>query len=321
MDEKAVVVDWEMDLCDRGPSRNDCCYAWFCPQCAMASVRVDLDDSIWCFNLVCITPVNVRWMVRTALRIEGTPEHDCCLTTWCLCCVANQTLQTMKKIRKQSYEESRRPGGGSGGNRDRAEETNRRKTNILPAVRRTQTWEGDVRCSKWWTLQNCLSSFFCLQCMLSLTLEEGVGIPCWMGCCCTSPCGAKNILRSHYRIGAVECRNECCDDCFVPSLLYALTWMAPPPTLLVSALYFTKFNVMMQQEVQARSHGSGGGGANRPPQRTKNDQGTEVERRYLADHPQTQDDQLFDVAAANSRGGDDSGGRIVRDGVVQHQPI
>ena len=107
--------------------------------------------------------------------------------------------------------------------------------------------------------------------------------------------------------------------------------MAPPPTLLVSALYFTKFNMAMQYEVQARGHsggnsgGSGGsGGKSKRAPRATDEQGIELERRYLVDYapPDDQFVGIINVAAGTGTGvaGGGSGGARA-EGVVQHQPI
>ena len=68
---------WDVDLCEIKSCSWYCWLACCCPQCALALARADLDGSDICVNLFCISPVNVRWMVRTALGIEGSGEHDC----------------------------------------------------------------------------------------------------------------------------------------------------------------------------------------------------------------------------------------------------
>ena len=68
---------WDIDLCEIKSCSWTCWLACCCPQCALALARTDLDGSDIVVNLCCISPVNVRWMVRTALAIEGSGEHDC----------------------------------------------------------------------------------------------------------------------------------------------------------------------------------------------------------------------------------------------------
>ena len=269
-----LVDDWVLGLCDTGPwASPDCWYACCCPHFALASARTDLDGSDCCFNCCCVTPLNARWLVRTALGIPGTAERDCCLTCCCVWCVANQTLQTTRALREYQ---------------------------LLPRVERTRPWlttTADAH-RRWWTVGHGCYAFWCLPCAVALALEDGVGMPCWMGYWCTTPCGGRNIVKSHYRIGVTE-RNECHEDCCLPSTAYACTHALPPVSWLLSALFFAKFVAVLRWEVDLRT----------PPATAKKQARTyrQVERRYLAGYRpvdggncDAMDRALFNVAATTT---------------------
>lgn len=160
-------------------------------------------------------------------------------------CVANQTLQTTRWLREKKR---------------------------LPRVERSQPWlaaEG----RRWWTCGHCCYAFWCLPCAVALALEDGVGMPCWMGFWCTTPCGGRNIVKSHYRIG-VSTYNECFEDCCLPSTACALTHTLPPISWLLLSLYFARFVNSLRWEVDART----------PPAvaRKRARSAPKAERRYLA---------------------------------------
>ena len=67
----------------------------------------------------------------------------------------------------------------------------------------------------------------------SLTFPLFLGMPFFMGCCCVSLCGARNIVRYQYRIGG----DECFDDYCLPSLLDSAANFALACCCLFSRIY------------------------------------------------------------------------------------
>jgi hypothetical protein len=88
-------------------------------------------------------------------------------------------------------------------------------------------------------------------------MEEAMGMPFWMGCCCMYPCAARNAMRYHYRIRNDE--GECCEDGCVPFAVVTFTHCLPPVSQWLVAVYWTIFVMQMLAESKARAR------PNQPP--------------------------------------------------------
>ena len=165
-----------------------------------------------------------RWMIRTAYGIQGSPEEDCFLVWCCYCCSVNQMLQTTNALGDPF-------GPAPGMHLER------------PDIYLSNSGPLNCQCDD---LFNCCYSCFCFNCAVGSALEESVGMPCWMGCCCTNFCAARNIQRLHYRIGGADC----CDDGCIPLVAYLS--LAVPPVSIVGFIYLINFAMDLLKEGRLR---------------------------------------------------------------------
>ena len=220
--------DWAIQLFECG-AVDQCCYAWWCPQCAMAQARSNLDGTDCAFNYCYGGPCPVRWMIRTAYGIQGSAEEDLCVVWCCACCAINQMLQTTNALGDPF-------GAAPGVHLER------------PDIYLGHSGDLNCQCDD---ILNCCYSCWCFNCAVGSSLEESVGMPCWMGCCCTPFCFARNIQRVHYRIGGTpsacgDCPaacGDCCWDGCIPSLAYCS--LCCFPFSLVGFVYLVNFAMDM----------------------------------------------------------------------------
>lgn len=169
-----------------------CC----CTRCAMAQARTEMDGSSCCLNFTLLNPVVLRWLARSAYGISGSAWDDCCLGTFCSCCVVNQVAQT---IRKRGLP-----------NPYASTAFNVNKPPKLP----------DPCC------QSCgyfLYALWCTPCAMGTLMSESVKMPFTLACCCTPYGLVRSVLRHQYRLAG----NECCEDCLLPVLLTMLPYGGP----------------------------------------------------------------------------------------------
>lgn len=131
-------------------------------------------------------------MVRSAYGI-GDPSScagDCLLPICCTCCVVNQLYQTTSRLGNPTTD------GGKAFNTQE----------MLVA-----------QCD----FSSCMYAFFCMPCSIGTILQNSVGMPWLMGCCCFNLFSARNVLRYQYRLKA---RNgtDCMEECFIPYMFYCL---------------------------------------------------------------------------------------------------
>ena len=172
-------------LFDIGDCRS-CLCSYICCPCSLASARSHMDDSVYIFNILClpvccITPV--RWMIRSAYDIPGDAYQDCYTSTFCPCCVLNQLLQTSFKRGNTSVS-----GGYS---------HNSREFSFFFG-----TCSNDVA--------TCCYTSLCVPCATGAALQIATGMPYMLGCCCVTPCAARNIIRYQYRLAGEELMDELC---------------------------------------------------------------------------------------------------------------
>ena len=197
-------------------THSSCC----CPYCALAQARTNLDDSSLFFNLCFVTSCPTRWMIRTAYGIQGNAYEDCYVPCCCVCCTANQLLQTTEKLGDpfgpapgQHFLRGNRFIGGS-----KATYVDCFKAICLPCALASavQTATGivfflvhDSGCEML-LVDDLSTSFFSntspfdsislTPVMIIIQLTHS-GMPFLMGCCLSTPCANRNITKVQYRIG------------------------------------------------------------------------------------------------------------------------
>lgn len=154
---------------------SDCRYSYLCCPCALAQSRSNLDGSSFLFNLFCSCALPNRWLIRTAYGIEGRPFDDLISAICFPCCSVNQLYQTSKR--------------------------NGNPTSNGGRPYNTDVFRGDLRQN---FLFNCLLSTFCTPCSRGWVLQQSIGMPFWMGCCCVDTYEARNIVRYQYRIAGED---------------------------------------------------------------------------------------------------------------------
>lgn len=200
----------------------DCLYSYGCPMCALASARTQLDDSHCIYNFFCLSHVPERWMIRTAYDIPGSGEDDALIACFCFPCSANQLYQTTKRHGNPTL---------NGGRRYNKELFAR------PADERG-------------VFRRFCCALFCNPCTTGQALQRGVGMPFWMGCCCTNVCTARNIIRYQDRITG----HDFLDECVLPSLMLLATGASLLflPLLLCVAPVIVSRSMQLQAQSEVR---------------------------------------------------------------------
>ena len=133
-------------------------------------------------------------MVRTAYDI-GNPSDcamDCLLSTFCTCCVVNQLYQTT------SIKGNPTTDGGA--------QFNTQSFTTTPC-----------------NFVGCLYAFFCLSCSIGTILQDSVGMPFLLGCCCFNLFNARNVVRYQYRIKhRMNSTSDCSEECLLPWFVYVI---------------------------------------------------------------------------------------------------
>ena len=107
----------------------------------------------------------------------------------------------------------------------------------------------------------------------SLTFPLFLGMPFFMGCCCVSMCGARNLVRYQYRIGGDECFDDfclpfllwnaayCSTACFGPAVLVCPCFLLCSPCCMAGILgvysYFVAviMKILQESELQLKARG------------------------------------------------------------------
>lgn len=198
--------------------------SFLCPYCAMGSARNAMDGSncmVTCFNM---NPVLLRWTTRSAYHIPGSAWEDCVAGVLCPCCTINQVLQTTAQFGH--------PHGNVGPEHN---------YHMFHAV-------NDEECCN-----QCLYATFCLPCAIGTSLSQSMGMPFFLGCCCSNFCIARNLLRYHYRMKG----DDCLEDCLAPYGIFFLTYFLSPfiPCLACCTYpYFVTMVMLMTNEARVRGN-------------------------------------------------------------------
>jgi len=239
--------DFEIGIC----GFYDCkslIYANACVCCALADSRHYLDGSSFWYNLCCIPIAPYRWMVRSAY---GIGDKDSCWADFffgCCCgpCTVHQ-LYVTTKVRG-------RPCNNGG------KEFN---TNPVRTLQSSMRQNGCCYRPEETTKQ-CCCAFWCMPCVNGTILQESMGMPFHLGCCCMPFFAVKNVVRYQYRMGLPNDEKEEFEECCKPILLSAVTGFVnslsgvPIGTILYH-LWVTALNIELQKDVEERKHRSNKG--------------------------------------------------------------
>lgn len=146
----------------------------------MGSARTKMDGSSCCVTCFHINPIILRWATRSAYNIPGSDTEDLCYGLFCPCCVINQVAQTTSQYGRPYAEVGP-------------------EYNRYPAAVQQNT-----EC-----IENCCYTTFCLPCAIGTTLQLSMGMPFWMGCCCSNLCISRNLVRYHYRLNGSDIGEDC----------------------------------------------------------------------------------------------------------------
>lgn len=162
--------------------------------------------------------------------------EDCVLMSFCPCCAVNQLYQTTAYLRK--------PATNVG---------SRFNTNIMA--------END----KQFTFMNTLYMFCCAPCNMGDALNRAMGMPWFLGCCCTPVCSARNVLRYHHRVHttlheesailwtAGYCNAELFEECCLPTLFYTTVGLLDQCTYGLADLLWCGANTYFVAQIVAES--------------------------------------------------------------------
>ena len=132
-------------------------------------------------------------MQRSAYGI-GDPDacfEDVCLSYCCTCCAVNQMYQSAYAFGNPSTD------GGANFNTGK----------FSPGA------ASNNACGA------CCCAFWCTPCMVGTVMNESIGMPWMLACCCVNPFTARNFERYQYRIAPVS-GNDCMEECFWPYAMY-----------------------------------------------------------------------------------------------------
>lgn len=154
-------------------------------------------------NCTLLNPSLLRWLVRSAYHISGSPCEDCCYGFFCYICTINQALQTVKR---------RGPPHAFIG-------PSHNNIGYLTSK------DSDPDCCL-----HCLTACCCSYCSMALISETALKMPCMFSCCCSNYCIMRNILRYQWHLQGTDAGDDCCLPIFmcilgmVPGLLCLCTW-------------------------------------------------------------------------------------------------
>lgn len=131
-------------------------------------------------------------MVRSAYGIGNKDEcfDDCILSVFCTCCVVNQLYQTTAARGNPTTD------GGTSFN-----------VKLMPQDAQSNTCIA------------CLESFCCMPCTTATMLEDSMGMPWFLGLCCTNFFVARNFIRYQFRYKPVS-SDDCMEECLLPTCTY-----------------------------------------------------------------------------------------------------
>jgi len=169
-------------------------YAWFCPHCAVASLRNNFDGSDWVFNCLCLTPCAARNLVREGYGIEGSCAEDILITWCCHPCVITQAA---------------------------AEVTSRGAIQPFVANSPGEWQQGTWSCCDY--PAEFIYAWFCPSCAAgSVYSAFDESKDCLFNCLCIGPCVIRNSMREAYGIEG-NCAEDilcmwCCTPCAITQL-------------------------------------------------------------------------------------------------------
>lgn len=223
-------------ICECGDIKS-CLYSWCCTACALAESRTYLDGSPFCFNFCTLglgpSLPAYRWLVRSSYKIGDNQAclGDVCCSLCCTCCVVNQLYQTT--VAKGN------PTPQSGG------------------ILYNTTPMGGER-------YGCCSMDFCCACLcpccsVGTILNEAIGMPWCLGCCCVPFWQARNFTRYHLRLQRTSCtgdgfwcHGDCKEECVMPCCAHCVLNCIPYVGYLLFLYYQAGFIMGLKQDVALR---------------------------------------------------------------------
>lgn len=176
-------------------------------------------------------------MVRSAYGIGDRNDwsDDFYLSLFCSCCVVNQIYQTTK-IRRNVAQDGGRT-------------YNQRPNPINPHTNQ---------------FHNCFRVLFCTPCTIGTMLNDAMGMPWYLGCCCMNFCIARNVLRYQFRYKAAT-NDDCLEECFFPFLapflsnILSKTCVPCADSILCSMFYSSIMDMVSAVEVEKNAQPLGHG--------------------------------------------------------------
>lgn len=198
----------------------------------MASARNKLDGSDWCYNFCVLNPVIGRYLIRSSYGIQGDPYNDCIMGVCCVPCVVNQLYQTTAQRGNPTVSLGR--------------SFNTENFQTQPG----QNQEFFKNC------MDCCYSAFCMPCVNGTLLNDSIGLPFLVGCCCSSFCQTRNIIRYQYRIRGDDCLEDCVAPFGVVCAAYCCSILIPC-SFCIAWPYFIAMTMQLISETESRNRGLG----------------------------------------------------------------
>ena len=136
------------------------CLVIDCLVLALAQARTNMDESACIFNLCCMNPFTLVWLIRSAYGVkQHSMKMDLAYLCFIPCCYVNQIYQTT----------SRRVATEDGG----------ANYNTLPIPDEMPAFSF------------CCMSALCGPCTMASALDKYISMPWSRAFCCVSPCAGK----------------------------------------------------------------------------------------------------------------------------------
>ena len=182
---------------------------------------------------LCLQSFLFRWMVRSAYNIGDSDRcfDDCVLSILCPCCVVNQLYHTTVANKNPTLD------GGY-------------YSNNIPMS--TIEQPNDSCCN---ACSRGLCALFCFPCTVGTMMQDSLGMPYCMGCCCVGFFPARNFIRYQFRLKSSSGKSDTSEECFWPCLIYGLGSIVAtvlPCVWGALCVGLIGLNVQLQKEVESR---------------------------------------------------------------------
>ncbi len=155
-----ISSNWEIELFEMGDCLT-CFMSFVFPPCALAQARTNIDGSNCFFNMLCVNPLVIAWLLRSAIGMPQDFLHDLLYFLVCPCCYTNQIAQTAKRHPNPAVD---------GGSRYNAHPVN---SGCAP-------------------LEYCCGTIFCCQFVNAYAMNKHLGMNYWFALFCNGPFAGKS---------------------------------------------------------------------------------------------------------------------------------